>query len=242
MRSSIFLALFLFVAPLTAQAQMISFDPSNMAAQIKNLAQFRAQLRQLGEQTKIAKDIRDAARRAKSEYRELTRDIDRVTRIAEARQGVVTQLNEALQANGSIISYDMDAHEYGEVFAMGRPTGDPDYALNMNERTMATVTATMSTLKVHEEEISRLTRDLDVLGDRMGTATTLEERQAIQTSITLLEAQREVQQTQLDIARVNMNGAMNAVGLDAGVNAIMNHRRDQQALRDYIHAIGEPDW
>ena len=238
LQTSIIILSLCLIPTLPATAQVISFDPTNLAAQIKNLAQFRAQLQQLTKQTQLARDVRDAARRVQQEHRSLTRVIDRATRIAEAQAGVVTQLNDALQ-QGHTISYHMDAQEWSDTFAMGRPTDDPDYDIRMNERSMETVTATMSTLQVHEDEIRRLTHQLDILGAQLAQTDRLEERQTIQTSITLLEAQREVQQTQLDLARANIKGILQAVQLDAAANATLQYRRDREAVQEYAKYLKE---
>jgi len=227
-------------SPLSATAQVIAFDPTNMAAQIKNIAQFRAQLQQLSEQTKIVKEVRDAARRARREYQTLTNTIDRAVRISDARSGITRQLNERLHGG---ISYHMDARQWSETFAMGREESiDADYGLHMNERAMETVTATMSTLHIHEDEVARLTEHLDVLGAQLPHTKSSEERQAIQASIALLEAQREVRQTQLDIARANIKGTLQAMQIDAAQNEAMQQQRDRKNLQEYAQFLKQQDW
>jgi len=211
-----------------------------MAAQIKNIAQFRAQLQQLSEQTKIVKEVRDAARRARREYQTLTNTIDRAVRISDARSGITRQLNERLHGG---ISYHMDARQWSETFAMGREESiDADYGLHMNERAMETVTATMSTLHIHEDEVARLTEHLDVLGAQLPHTKSSEERQAIQASIALLEAQREVRQTQLDIARANIKGTLQAMQIDAAQNEAMQQQRDRKNLQEYAQFLKQQDW
>lgn len=233
------LCIFSMWGSLPAIAQVIAFDPTNMAAQIKNIAQFRAQLRQITEQTRIAREVRNATQRARREYQSLTNTIDRATRIADARAGITRQLNERLQSG---ISYHMDAKQWSETFAMGRVIEDVDYSRRMNERAMETVTSIMSILQIHEDEVMRITEQLDVLGKNLTQSKSPEQRQAIQASITLLEAQREVQQTQLDIARANIKGTLQAVQTDAAANAVMQYQRDQTALQDYAKRLKQQDW
>ncbi|MCY3630501.1 MAG: hypothetical protein OXG94_10885 [Bacteroidetes bacterium] len=211
-------------------------DVTNVVYQGLKLVELRAILQEVSEQAQIARDVRDGARRARDKYRAFTGEIDRAVFIRDARARVVDQVVDQLHASGAI-SYSMDADQYDEVFAMGRPIDDPDYVLNMNTRAMTTVTATLASLKEIAAQAERDAETLDILAARLERAQTLEERQAVEASVTLLRARHKALRATLAVSETNMNGAMNAVGLDAGANAIMNHRRDQQALRDYIHPL-----
>ena len=226
-----------------ATGQVIAFDPSNLAAQIKNIAQFRQQLRQLGEQTDLAREVRDAAERAQREYRSFTSAVDRAINLSKAQENVVEQLNQTLNRGGSL-SYHMDARGWSDTFAMGRTSnGDSptqsarEYDHAMNARTMSTVTATMATLQTQEAQVRETTARLDRLGVELERASTIEEKQAIQASIVLLETQREIQESQMEITQLNLSAVLQAVETDAAANAAARQAQEKAAMQQFIDSV-----
>ena len=211
-------------------------DVTNATYQALKLTELQAILRQAGEQTKIAQEVRDAAKRAQRQYHSFANEADRAIAVDNAQTRIIGQVVNRLRASGAI-SYHMDAREWSNTFAMGRPTDDPDYDIRMNERSMETVTATMSTLQGIAAQTEQTAVQLDLLAERLDRAATLEERQAIESSIILLRSRHKTLRDILKLSLTNLDGTLDAVQLDAGVNAVTKYRQDQEAIHKLAKSL-----
>jgi len=233
--------LFVFLTTTTACAQICIFacvikDVTNASYQAVKLAELKSILTQVGEQTRLARDVRDATKRIREKERAFTVNIDRVTSIHESRSRIVNQIIRHFH-DGNAITYRMDASQWNKTFAMGREPTDADYGQIMNVRSMQTVAGAMGTLQEIARETQENAQKLDELSRAFTRAHRIEERTSLEASIALLRARQKTLRQMLMLSEINLDASMNAVQVDAAANASIQQHRDQEDLRDYIHTL-----
>lgn len=241
MKKFLICTLFTLLIATTACAQICIFtcvikDITNAGYQAIKLAELKSILTLAGEQTQLARDVQDAAKRVQEKERTFTRIIDRTSNIDDSKSRIINQVIRRFQ-NGNSITYRMDAEQWENTFAMGRTSKNPEYGLRMNTRSMETVTAALSTLQhiAHETEVNA--QKLDELSKALATATDPEKRQSVEASLALLRTHQRTLRQALGLSETNLDASIDAIQIDAAANAVMQQRRDQKALRDYANSF-----
>jgi len=238
---------FLFVvalgfAPLASYGQFT--DPANLAAQIKNIAEFRNMVEQASQQIKIAEDMRDALKRAKklrdSDLKRWRAMRDRLTakhNIAPAldrmrtRTGAYEKYKDPTSGETRMVSYRMTGKDFAGAFPMHTVSENPvSDAKKQDEMFMRTITQYMENIEQHEDDLRNSSVLLDELSNQMNHASD-SVRFALQTEVMILQAERENHSAQLSIAKSNLEAALAAREISARSSDLEANAQTMETLR-----------
>ena len=234
-------------------------DPANLSEQIGQLLQHYAQIKEEILQHDIAKAARDAADRAKdirdagirqwhtsrdAIVGDFVHQLDAIEGTAgvDFSRFIHGQMDGGYVGSGRfvhsdefgelpIISYDMaESGEMADEFPLDSiPISQAYHQRRRQHQMMGNVSRLMDDMKNHERDIDLTTRQLDALSSQMQGADD-STRWTLQAHVALLEAKRQNRSSQLKIAKLNLDGAVQA-------EDISRRSIEDQRMQNTIHTL-----
>ena len=215
----------------TVSAQWIVSDPGNLVQAIAQVAQLKQQLQQLRESYELAQEVRDAAEDARRLRNQIGRRVDQIRGLRDNPRTALDAALVPLRGDG-VVSYQDTHAEWVNRWAMNEAPSDPaTYARTVNDDMMRTVSATLHSLKVYEDNVMETTRKLSQLQSVLGGTHDPEQRAVLQSDLLALEIQLQAQQQQLSITRTSLDAVMEARQIDAQAQAIRTFTSELQGLQ-----------
>ena len=202
-----------------ARAQLPVTDVGNLTQAVAQVFQLKQQLRQLRESYQLAQEVRDAAKDARRLRNQIGRRVDQIRGLRENPRTALDAALAPLRGDG-VVSYQDSHAEWVNRWAMNDAPSDPTtYARTVNDDMMRTVSATLQSLKVYEDNVLETSRKLAQLQSVLGGTRDPEQRAVLQSDLLALQTQLQAQQQQLSITRTSLDAVLEARQIDAQAQA-----------------------
>lgn len=222
------------IAPSKATAQWIVSDPGNLAQAITQVAKLKQQISVLRESYELAQEVRDAAEEARRIRNQIGRRVDQIRGLRENPRAALDAARAPLRGDG-VVSYQDSHAEWVNRWAMNAaPANAVDYARTVNDDMMRTVTATLQSLKEHDDNVMETSRKLSQLQGALASASDPAQRAVIQADLLALQTQLQAQQQQLTITRTSLDAVLEARQIDAHAQALRVYSEELAGMKKDI--------
>lgn len=219
------------IAPSKATAQWIVSDPGNLAQAIAQVAKLKQQISVLRESYELAQEVRDAAEEARRIRNQIGRRVDQIRGLRENPRSALDAARAPLRGDG-VVSYQDSHADWVNRWAMNEaPANAADYARTVNDDMMRTVSATLQSLKEHEDNVLETTRKLSQLQGALASASDPAQRAVMQSDLLALQIQLQAQQQQLTITRTSLDAVLEARQIDAQAQTLRIVTSEVEGMR-----------